>query len=103
MVLLNAPIDAILRGRTSVRVLRTLSLFRGKEFTGRELATTCGGTHSKVIGELDRFQELGLVTRATRGRAHVWKANADHEIFRLLAPLFEGEREIPAAFLCRLQ
>lgn len=91
---LVSPLDDLIGGKTSVRVLRTLSLFPEKEFTGRELALVAGGAPSKVIAELDRFRRLGLVTRRTLGRTHAWKANPEHALLRLLSPAFEHEHAL---------
>lgn len=94
----RASLDDVIRGKTSLRVLRTLALFPEKEFTGRELARMAGSAPSKVIGELERLKDLGLVTRKTHGRTHAWKANAENLVFRLMTPMFEGEHELARTF-----
>lgn len=99
----HVPLDDLIGGKTSVRVLRTLSLFPGKEFTGRELAQMSGGAPSKVIGELERFRGLGIVTRKSHGRTHAWKLNPDHALIRLLKPAFEEEHTLPAKLLADLR
>ena len=90
----HAPLDDIIGGKTTVRVLRALSLFPDKEFTGRELATVAGGAPSKVIDELARLRILGLVSRKTFGRTHAWRVNKEHVIFRMFAPIFESEHKL---------
>jgi predicted nucleotidyltransferase len=102
-VRLHAPLDDLITGKTSVRVLRTLSLFPGKEFTGRELAQLSGGAPSKVIRELERFREFGLVTRKTHGRTHAWRANPAHALLRMVSSMFAAEHELPEAFLSELR
>ena len=100
---IHAPLDDLIGGKTSVRVLRTLSLFPEKEFSGRELAHTAGGPPSKVIAELERFREMGLVTRRTFGRTHVWRANKDHALVRILRPAFEAEHALGEGLLTELR
>jgi predicted nucleotidyltransferase len=98
----HATLDDLIGGKTSVRVLRILSLFPEKEFTGRQLASASGGAPSKVIQELERFRRLGIVRRKSHGRTHAWRANPDHALLRLVAPMFEGERKLPETFLSEL-
>ncbi|MEA3199335.1 MAG: hypothetical protein QOE90_763 [Thermoplasmata archaeon] len=99
----SAPLDDVIGGKTSVRVLRVLSLFPEKEFTGRQLAQMAGGAPSKVIQELGRLREAGIVTRQTHGRTHAWRANREHVVFRLLRPAFEAERDLPGVMLATLR
>lgn len=99
----HAPLDDLVGGKTSVRVLRALCLFPGKQFTGRELARAAGGAPSKVIQELQRFRSLGLVTRRTFGRTQVWRLNADHALVGLLVPAFEGEHRLPGELVDELR
>lgn len=87
----QSPLDDLLAGRTSVRVLRVLSLFPEKEFTGRELAEAAGAAPSNAIIELERLRKAGVVHRRTLGRAHVWRANRRHALFRMLSAMFEEE------------
>jgi predicted nucleotidyltransferase len=103
LVRVHEPLDDVIAGKTSVRVLRTLSLFPGKEFTGRQLAAMAGGAPSKVIGELERFKSMGLVTRKILGRTHVWRANSAHVLFSMLAPLFEAEHALPGKLRTSLE
>lgn len=86
-----APLDEILHGRPGVRLLRSLSLFPTKEFTGRELAREARVPPSTAIAELNRFLEQGLVRRRTAGRAQLWKLDPLQEIAQKLRELFEFE------------
>lgn len=92
---LHDPLDDLLRGKTSVRVLRTICLFPEKEFTGRELARMAGSPASKVVAVLERFRLAGLVDRRTVGRSNLWTANRGHIIITELAGIFVLERALP--------
>lgn len=100
---IHEPLDDIIGGKTSVRVLRALSLFPEKEFTGRQLAAAAQSAPSMVIEELGRFRSQGIVTRKTFGRTHAWKANPRHAIFRILAPAFEEEHKLAMKLLEELR
>lgn len=82
-----------------MRVLRTLSLFPEKTFTGRQLAEMAGAPPSKAIQELERLKGAGIVTRETHGNAHAWRANTQHAVFRLLAQAFEAEHGLRKAMI----
>ncbi len=100
---LRQPLDDLVRGQTSVRVLRLICLFPEKEFTGRELAGMAGSPPSKVIAELERLRTAGIVDRRTIGRTHLWATNASHVLVAALAPAFAAEHEILATLRQVLQ
>lgn len=90
----HRPLDDILRGRAALAVLRTLTRFPGKEFTGRELAALSGVAPSKAIVELNRLMRSGAVERRTVGRTHLWRAVAGHFVLEALAPALRDERRV---------
>ena len=77
--------------RTKTKVVRLLSTFPTKEFTGREIAGAIGVGHRAVDLALGDLVALDIVTIRRIGRANVYAANGDSHHFRTLAALFDEE------------
>jgi len=86
-----APLDDVFHGLAATRVLRILSLFPAKEFTGREMAVEASLAPSNAIAELNRLLEQGFVRRRVAGRSQLWSLDPDHTLGRRLRELFEFE------------
>ncbi|MBI2077083.1 MAG: nucleotidyltransferase domain-containing protein [Euryarchaeota archaeon] len=70
--------EDLLRGQTSIRVLKTLLRHPARDFTGRELAREANANPSESLRVLDRLRLHGVVQRRTVGRAHLWEVNRKH-------------------------
>lgn len=92
----HRPLDDVLRGRSALAVLRTLTRFPQKEFTGRELADVAGVAPSKAIVELNRLLRTGAVHRRTVGRMHLWRAVEGHFILDAVGAALAAERRVLA-------
>ncbi len=82
-----------LSSRTKTKVVRLLSSFPTKEFTGREIAGIIGVDHRAVDIAMRDLVSLDIVMVHRIGRANVYAANGDSHRFRTLAGLFEEEAE----------
>lgn len=91
------PLEDLIPNRTAVRLLRVLSRFPGREFTGRGLAIEAGASHPNAIRELNRMLTQGILVTRTVGRAHVWQWPLDHYLTEPLAALFAAEAGAPEA------
>ncbi len=93
--------ERLLRGQTSVRVLKVLLRFPKREMTGREVAELARAPPQRVIERLHEFEWEGLVERRVVGRSHVWKLVDDHVLVGALAPLLQidlmSKRELRTA------
>jgi len=88
-----------LSSRTKTKVVRLLSSFPTREFTGREIAGIIGVGHRAVDIALVDLVSLDIVTVRHIGRANVYTANGDSRRFRSLANLFEEEARTREALL----
>lgn len=88
----HRPFDDILRGRAALAVLRVLTRYPGKDFTGRELAGLAEIAPSKAILELTRLLRSGIVERRTVGKTHLWRAVDGHYVLAALGPALLDER-----------
>ncbi len=91
----RTPVDEILGTRTAVRVLRTLTRFPSREFTGRELAGEAGVDPSKGNHVLATLGRHGLVQMRGAGRAKLWRMTEQNLLGAPLIHLFWLERRLP--------
>jgi len=88
-----------LSSRTKTKVVRLLSSFPTKEFTGREIAGIIGVGHRAVDIALGDLVSLDIVTVRRIGRANVYTANGDSQRFQALTNLFREEAKTRDALL----
>lgn len=81
-----------------VKVLRALIRPRGAQWTGREMARAAGCSAPQAMKALLQFERLGLVSRRTVGRAHLWKFDEEHVLGEPIRSLFTFESELPNRF-----
>jgi predicted nucleotidyltransferase len=84
--------ERLLRGQTSVRVLKVLLRFPEREMTGRQVAGLAHAPPQRVIERLHELEWEGLVERRVVGRSHVWKLVEGHVLVGALAPLLQIDR-----------
>jgi len=88
-----------LSSRTKTKVVRLLSSFPTKEFTGREIAGIIGVGHRAVDLALGDLVSLDIVTVRRIGRANVYTANGESHRFQSLASLFKKEAKTRDALI----
>jgi predicted nucleotidyltransferase len=92
-----------LSSRTKTKVVRLLTSFPTREFTGREIAGIIGVGHRAVDIALGDLVSLDIVTVRRIGRANVYTANGDSQRFQALARLFEEEAKTRDALLSEIR
>jgi predicted nucleotidyltransferase len=88
-----------LSSRTKTKIVRLLTSFPTKEFTGREIAGIIGVGHRAVDIALRDLVSLDIVSVRHIGRANVYTANGDSQRFQSLANLFREEARTRDALL----
>lgn len=86
------PLDEALGTRTSVRLLRCLTLSSKRELSGRELASLAGVSPTRAHLSLCRLEGLGLVTRRAVGRSDAWRWVGESALGALLQQTFVREK-----------
>jgi uncharacterized protein len=76
-----------------VRVLRELTRFPEKGFTGRELARLCGSSPSQTNAALESLRDSGVIFREIAGRSHVWRLASEHILRNVLVHMFREEAD----------
>ncbi|MFZ1024294.1 MAG: nucleotidyltransferase domain-containing protein [Thermoplasmata archaeon] len=76
-----------------VRVLRELTRFPEKGFTGRELARLCDSSPSQTNAALESLRDSGVAFREIAGRSHVWRLAPEHILRNVLVRMFRGEAD----------
>jgi predicted nucleotidyltransferase len=84
-------LDELLGSPIRVRVLRVLTRFPGKGFTGRELARLCESSPSQTNAALVCLRDSGVAFREIAGRSHVWRLAPEHVLRDVLVQMFQGE------------
>lgn len=87
------PLTILLTGRSVIRALRALVRLEGREFTGRELASAAGLSHSQAQSALARFEDHGIVRRRVVGKAYAWTVEANHVLYQTLKDLTREESD----------
>jgi predicted nucleotidyltransferase len=80
-----------LSSRTKTKIVRLLTSFPTREFTGREIAGNIRVGHRAVDIALGDLVSLDIVTVRRIGRANVYTANVDSQRFQALTGLFKEE------------
>ena len=76
-----------------VRVLRELTRFPEKGFTGRELARRCGSSPSQTNAALESLRDSGVIFREIAGRSHIWRLASEHILRNVLVRVFREEAD----------
>jgi hypothetical protein len=84
-------LDDLLGSPIRVRVLRVLTRFPDRGFTGRELAKLCERSPSQTNAALKSLRDSGVAFREIAGRSHVWRLTPEHALRDVLALMFQGE------------
>jgi len=84
-------LDDLLGNPIQVRVLRVLTRFPNRGFTGRELAKLCGSSPSQTNRALESLRSSGVAFREIAGRSHVWRLSPEHVMRDVLVRMFQGE------------
>ena len=84
-------LDDLLGNQIRVRLLRELTRFPEKGFTGRELARLCDSSPSQVNTALESLRDSGVVFREIAGRSHIWRLAPEHLLRDVLIRVFRGE------------
>jgi predicted nucleotidyltransferase len=96
-------LDTLLGSPTRVRILRTLTRFPDRGFTGRELARACGTSPSQTNAALKSLQDSGVIFREVAGRSHVWRLAKEHVLRDVLVRTFQGEADSSRALKLELE
>ncbi|MFZ0892597.1 MAG: nucleotidyltransferase domain-containing protein [Thermoplasmata archaeon] len=84
-------LDDLLGSPIRVRVLRILTRFPNRGFTGRELAKLCESSPSQTNAALHPLRDSGVAFREIAGRSHVWRLASEHVLRDVLVRMFQGE------------
>jgi predicted nucleotidyltransferase len=87
-------LDDLLGNPIRIRVLRVLTRFPEKGFTGRELARICGASPSQTNAALESLRDSGVVFREVSGRSHVWQLAREHVLRDALVGVFRAEADL---------
>jgi predicted nucleotidyltransferase len=84
----------ILGSKTSIRLLRALSRYRGKVFTVRELSLAAGVSHPQASAVLKGLERRGVVKLQPVGKAYQVSLNEESYVIKsMIEPLFTAERD----------
>jgi predicted nucleotidyltransferase len=87
------PLNAVFGAPSHIAVLRTLHR-TGAGLTGREIARSSGVAVQATHDALARLEAASLVRWTPAGRAHVYRLNRGHYLFKNgIGPLLEAESE----------
>jgi uncharacterized protein len=86
-----------------IRVLRVLTRFPEKGFTGRELARACNASPSQANAALEALRDSGIVFREIAGRAYVWRLAREHVLCDALLGIFRAEAGLPKTLKLELE
>jgi predicted nucleotidyltransferase len=100
---LHRGLDSVLSTRTSLRVLRALVAVPDRTWTGRELSSVARSSPPQTQEALKQLERLGIVWRATAGKAHLWHLTPEHILVGPLQSLFAFEADLPQSFLDELR
>lgn len=87
--------EEILDSSIQLRVVKLMVILPEKDFTGREIATLLGVSHSNVQRAMRILVDDGLVWKRRIGSADVFRTNKEHFLYEPLRNLFTMERRLP--------
>jgi predicted nucleotidyltransferase len=89
-----SSLDAVIGTPSKVKVLRVLSRFPTKEFTGRELAELASASAPQVNHALGELERAGLVRKRTVGAAIAWQLRTENVFVPRIRELFAQESNL---------
>jgi len=90
-MLLHKYMETLLGSKTKIKILRTLTKHKEKEFTIRELSNHIKTSHTGVRKALQDLYEMNTVTQKAAGKNHIIQINNESHLTPLLIHLFEYE------------
>jgi predicted nucleotidyltransferase len=84
-------LDDLLGSPIRIRLLRILTRFPERGFTGRELAKLCNSSPSQTNAALESLRDSGVAFREIAGRAHVWRLAPEHVLRDVFVQMFRSE------------
>lgn len=103
-MLLHNYVGEILASKVTIAILKTLLQYKGKIFTVRELARTCGFSHPEVSMVLKQLESSGIVKLQPIGRAYQITLNEESYILKsIIEPLFAAEQETLNSFISTIK
>jgi predicted nucleotidyltransferase len=102
-MLVNNFLENLFSTPSNIAVLRVLNN-RVIGITGRETARLTGLTHRSALKSLTTLEELGVVTRVTGGRDHLFTLNREKYIVRqVIKHIFEAENNFNPAVISSIK
>ena len=92
-MLLHKYLETLMGSKTKIKILRTLTKHRGKEYTIRELANSINTSHTGVNKALQDLYEMNIINIKTTGRAHAIQLNEKSILTPTLTHLFQSETQ----------
>lgn len=89
-------IDLCLGSPVKIRILSTLSAWKGKDITELQLASLSHISDFGVRHALGELAGSGIVTKKVVGRANVWSLNESSYAYDCLGPIVDQIRKIPS-------
>ena len=83
----------ILSNKAAIAVLKALLRYKGKVFTIRELARTCGFSHPEVSNVVKELEKRAVIKLQPVGRAYQIALNEESYILSIVEQLFEAEEK----------
>lgn len=90
----SKKLEGILSSPVRLRIARLLTEVPEKELTGRELSRLVGVSHSSVQEAMKILVASGFVSRRSVGKAHLFRANRESYLYRIMETLFREERDV---------
>lgn len=84
-------LEELLGSKAKISILRTLTRFPAKSFTGRELARLVNISASRTLEILRLFKEYGLVNQSRLGKTLQWNLNSQALLVKEISPILSME------------
>ena len=88
-------IDLCLGSPTKIRILATLSAWKGKDLTELQLAAMSQISGFGVRHALGDLSKSGIITKKIVGRANIWSLNESSYAYDYVGPIVEQIRKVP--------
>ena len=102
-MIVNKLLEKLFSAPSNISVIRVLNE-RVTGITGRETARLTNLTHRSALKALTNLEELGVVSRITGGRDHIFTLNRQKYISKeIIYPIFEAEKKFNTAISISLK